>query len=102
MGLQDRVASAFQLPLAKIKRIKNMKINELLTEYKKESRHGVIDLGFQNGWGQDTWDLHEKLMAKMVNGTFYKTGSPSWQRFSFVVSDGEEEYKVIYSLDSGD
>lgn len=79
-----------------------MKINDLLALHKKEARNGVIDLGFQNGWDDNISDLHKKLIAKMVEGTHYKSGPASWQKFTFVVSDGEEEYKVMYSLDSGD
>ena len=49
----------------KIKREQIMKINDLLALHGKEAKNGVIDLGFENGWGDNTSDLRKKLMDKM-------------------------------------
>lgn len=79
------------------------KINDLVASFgHKVKPDNTIDLGWENGWGKDSINLHRILFEKMDEGSYTRSGSASWRRFSFTVTEDGVTYKVIYSLDSGD
>lgn len=79
------------------------KINDLVKRYGHSIReNNVIDLGWMNGWGKDSIDLHRQLFDRMDQWSYSKTGPASWQTFWFTVTEDGVTYKVTYDLDSGD
>jgi hypothetical protein len=79
-----------------------MTINDILEKYGHRASLGVIDLGWENGWGQKTIDLKRELRQFWVEGTYNRTGSASWQKMSVKLKNDDEEYEMRWQLDSGD
>lgn len=78
-------------------------VKELVEKHKHQIKGGnIIDLGWENGWGKDTIDLHRELFKRMDKDTYFRSGKPSWQRFTFDVTENGITYHIQYSLDSGD
>jgi hypothetical protein len=82
--------------------MKKLTVPELVEKHKAQIKNNTIDLGWQNGWGRDSVDLHRELMDRMDSGSYTKRGPASWQRFEFTVTENEVTYTVKYELDSGD
>lgn len=80
-----------------------LSVPDLVEKYGHKIKNGnVIDLGWQNGWGKDTIDLHRQLFDRQEPGTYTRSGSASNQTFGFTVVENGENYNVVYKLDSGD
>lgn len=77
-------------------------INEFLQENGITAKLGTVDLGWENGWGQKSYDILHALMKHEVEGTYTTSGSASSRRTSFTVNKDGEEYNVVYWTDSGD
>lgn len=78
-------------------------IKELVERHgHKITGDGVINLGWQNGWRNDTIDLHRKLFSQAQDDSYTRSGPASWQIFKFKIVEGEKTYTVTYTLDSGD
>lgn len=84
-----------------------MEINGTIDEFIRENgfsaRLGVIDLGWENGWGVKTYNVLTELRKYRVEGSQSTSGSSaSWRVTKFTVRKDGEEYTVVYSTDSGD
>ena len=79
-----------------------MTINDTLEKYGRSAKLGVINLGWEYGWSQKTYDLKQELKPFWVKGTYTKTGPASWQSMSVKVKKDDEEYELRWYLDSGD
>lgn len=77
-------------------------IAQFLHENGIVTKLGTIDLSWENGWGQKTYDILHALMEYQVEGTYSRSGSASSKRTTFTVKKDGEEYKVVYWTDSGD
>lgn len=79
------------------------KIKELVERHgRKIKDNNVIDLGWQNGWSDNTYRLHRELLSQSVEGSYTRSGVASWQTFKYAIKEGEITYTVTYTLDSGD
>lgn len=79
-----------------------MKIAELIETYRPYMKNGDINLGYINGWGDDTYDLHRELKKYEQENTYFKSGPAYSQGFEFIANDGDQQIKVKWQLDSGD
>ncbi len=79
-----------------------MTINDILEKYGHRASLGVIDLGWENGWDKNINELHKSLRPFWIEGTYTRQGPASWQKFSVQLKDEEQEYKLVWELDSGD
>jgi hypothetical protein len=79
-----------------------MTINDTLEKYGRTARLGIIDLGWENGWGKDTEDLYEELRQFWIDNTYTRSGRASSQTMSVKVKKDDEEYQLRWYLDSGD
>jgi len=79
-----------------------MTIKEIIEKYGRTHKDNVVYLGYENGWGEKTYDLFKELEAFEVKGTYYRNGEASSQSLGFTASDGQETYVITWSLDSGD
>jgi hypothetical protein len=79
-----------------------MTIKELLEKHGHKNVNNVIDLGFINGWNKNINDLHKSLRPFWIEETYTKQGPASWQQFSVQLKDEEQEYELVWELDSGD
>ena len=79
-----------------------MTIRELLEKHGYKNVDNVIDLNWENGWDKNINELHKSLRPFWIEGTYTRQGPASWQKFSVQLKDEEQEYKLIWQLDSGD
>ena len=80
-----------------------MKIAQILQEAGIEPRHGEIKLGTVNGWTDKRNDLYNALKEYRIEGSGTERSlGRCYNEYSFTISDGRDEYNVVYSVDSGD
>jgi hypothetical protein len=79
-----------------------MTIKELLEKHGHKNVNNVIDLGFINGWNNNINDLYKSLRPFWIEETYTRQGPASWQQFSVQLKDEEQEYELVWELDSGD
>lgn len=79
-----------------------MTIKELLKKHGYKNVEHVIDLHWENGWDENIIDLYKSLRPFWIEGTYTRQGPASWQKFSVQLKDEEQEYELIWQLDSGD
>jgi hypothetical protein len=77
-------------------------IGVILEKYGIEAQNNIIDLGWENGWGQKTLNLKEELRRFWIEGTYNRSGSASWQKMTVRLKSEDEEYEMRWNLDSGD
>jgi hypothetical protein len=82
--------------------MEKLTVPELVEKYGHRINGDLINLGWENGWGKDTIDLHRQLKERMDEGSYTRKGPASWQEFEFTVTESGFTYYVQYSLDSGD
>jgi len=80
---------------------KSETLQELLGRYDKKPVNGVIDLGWENGWGKKTVELYYDLLKRNTH-THTRNGNASNQTKSFIVDEDGAQIKILYYLDSGD
>jgi hypothetical protein len=79
-----------------------MTIKELLEKHGYKNVNNFINLNWQNGWDKNINDLYKSLRPFWIEGTYRKQGPASWQKFSVQLKDEEQEYELVWQLDSGD
>lgn len=79
-------------------------IAELIENYGlKVVGDNTIDLGYVNGWGHGMYEVHQHLKSKLVPNSQVSTNlSNCVNEHRFVARDGNDFYKVILKIDSGD
>jgi hypothetical protein len=79
-----------------------MKIKQLLEKHSCKNVNNVIDLGWINGCDKNISELDKALRPFWIEETYTRQGPASWQQFSVQLKDEEQEYELIWQLDSGD
>lgn len=78
-------------------------VESLVEKYGHKVKSGnIIGLGWENGWGKDTIDLHRELFELMDQKSYTRSGPAHNQQFEFTITEGETVYTVRWYLDSGD
>jgi hypothetical protein len=79
-----------------------MTIEEISEEFNISINEGVMNLGWENGWSDNTIEGYRLLRKLAVPGSGMRSGEASWQKIWFDVKDENQEVRVTYQLDSGD
>lgn len=82
-------------------------INKIVIDHGYQINDGVIDLGWENEWSQQTIDIFTELIKFVKKGTYSKgtysrKGDADYQIKTFIIEKDDEQYSVVYKLDSGD
>lgn len=78
-------------------------ISQNLKEACENAKHGEINLGTANGWGDKTNQLYKELSEYKIpdTGTSRNLGR-CYNEYSFDVRIDEKVYVVVYTVDSSD
>ena len=79
-----------------------MSMMEAISLRGREVKNGVLNLGYENGWGENTYNLYKDMNHYRDDST-YKHGGPAHsQWFSVMLRDGDVKIEMRWQLDSGD